>query len=341
MRKFRKPEIFRPKFVAEAAVRGLQIIGAGQTCRFRAYRFLSCGHVKHIDVRDVRKGAFRCQECLDNRLDKDAFSVGAKIIGRPRDAKYRTCRLACGHVRDFQTKAIKNNRLVCIECQDLKHEKEAGNVDLTLVGRGNKKDYRLYRLPCGHTQEITTCAVRNNQFMCASCLLLKIKNEADIFGLELIRSSEKHNYKIYKLSCGHEQEINVTCVRIGAFTCQQCEDTCRTLPSSVYLLRITSSDFTWLKFGYSNNVQNRINQYGLPEFASVEILTVCNFNTGNEAHEFESLHHKNQKRHKLDPSDMKKYHRNNGYSECYPTYMPATLETIILAEANNQPTEQI
>lgn len=324
------------KHISEAKAVGLALLGAGINKYLRLYKIASCGHTQNIAPQNVRDRSFRCKVCIKEKLNKEAKFAGVTLIGDGRNSNYRAYRLACGHVIDLQPSHVRIKQLSkCPFCKQENRERDAESAGIEIISKGRNCDHRIYRLACGHTKEISLHSVRTKSFKCEECQLDKITQEANRVGLEIVGAGRNCAYRAYKLSCGHIQEIHMGGVRSGLFSCHQCEGTHRTQPSEVYLLRVTSCGFTWLKLGYTKLVNSRIGQYRLPEDSQVEILAVCDFDTGENAHAFEIGIHKLHRKHKLCPSLMKKYHQN-GYSECYPIYMEATLSATILAGASHE-----
>ena len=64
--------------------------------------------------------------------------------------------------------------------------------------------------------------------------------------------------------------------------------------------------------------------YGLKNGSKVKRLKVIDFDTGREAHNFESSLHIKYKRKRLPVKKMKEFLKN-GYRECYPLEMLDTL----------------
>lgn len=106
-----------------------------------------------------------------------------------------------------------------------KHDQEAAKANLTLLGAGKNRQYRLYRFnECGHEQEIQVAYVRTKIFECKSCVTEKIKQEASEAGLTIIGKGKNCNYRLYKFNeCNHEREIQVGDVRNGNFNCHHCQ----------------------------------------------------------------------------------------------------------------------
>jgi hypothetical protein len=146
--------------------------------------------------------------------------------------------------------------------------------------------------------------------------------EAADQGAEITGAESNARRHIYRLECGHEQEVSVSHMRVGNFRCQTCYDTSRTLPSYVYLLHIINGEHEFLKLGYAKNIDLRVVQYGLPETAIVNHVTALNFATGNEAHEFEAALHSCMKSEQLSERKAKSYGMTlSGHTECYPVDM--------------------
>ena len=154
--------------------------------------------------------------------------------------------------------------------------------------------------------------------------------EAKAVGLTLTGEGKNAQYRTYRFNNSkkckrkHKQEIRTTNVRSNVFICNTCEETSRDLPSKVYLLKIHSGSFIWLKLGYAKQTSFRIKQYRLPEDVKVRRLKVIDFDTGREAHKYESSLHKKYIRKRLPVKKMKKYHKF-GFNECYPLEMLDTL----------------
>jgi predicted nucleic acid-binding Zn ribbon protein len=272
---------------------------------------------------DVRRNNFRCNQCLQDKLHKDAKELGLMLIGAGRSRHYKTYRFdQCGHEQEIHTGALREKEFSCQTCIVKKHHKEAKNAGLKLIGAGRNRHHKTYRFDqCGHEQEIHLSDVRNNNVRCHQCFQDKLDKEAKAVGLTLLGAGRNNASRTYRFNkCGHTRSIEMADVRRNNFRCNTCEETSRDLPSKVYLLKIQSGSFIWLKLGYAKTVKTRIREYRLPEDAKVKRLKVIDFKTGREAHEFESKLHTKHKRKRLPMKKMKEFHKN-GYNECYPLEM--------------------
>jgi hypothetical protein len=167
--------------------------------------------------------------------------------------------------------------------------------------------------------------MRIGEFHCQICQHDKIFTEAEAQGCATVGPSKDHNYYIYRLSCGHEQEIQKTVMRRGTFRCQTCEDYSFTKPSTAYLLHIKVGPDEWLKLGYSKDIDLRTTQYGLPSNTEVSLLASQRFDTGLEAIRFEKALHTKYGSRRLSAEEMAVFHSKGGQTECYPVQIVGTL----------------
>jgi 7,8-dihydro-6-hydroxymethylpterin-pyrophosphokinase len=274
------------KLIEEAAVYGSDPIGCGKNAQYRNYR-LPCGHQQEVQTGDMRVGVFACQTCFENKLIDEAAIYGSEPIGAGKNADYRNYRLPCGHQQEVITGKMRIGSFRCQICLDAKIIDEAAVWDSEPVGDGKNCNYRNYRLPCGHQQEVQVANMRIGRFRCQICLDAKIIDEAAVWDSEPVGDGKNCQYRNYRLPCGHEQEVQVGHMRIGVFRCQTCEDTWITKPSNVYVHIISLQGETFVKVGRAQNVENRVNQYGLPLEAVVQTVLEAPTKTGKDANDIE------------------------------------------------------
>jgi hypothetical protein len=148
---------------------------------------------------------------------------------------------------------------------------------------------------------------------------LKLNKEASLVGLKIVSKIKRQLYE-YKLPCGHLQQIFVSAVRSNEWICRTCHSSYFDLSSELYLLRIKSKQFEWLKLGYSRNLSVRIKSYKLYDSEVTKIKSIS-FDTGREVIQIEQKLHSKYFQYRLDPNMMKEYHTQDGYTECYPIDM--------------------
>ena len=128
------------------------------------------------------------------------------------------------------------------------------------------------------------------------------------------------------VDCGHIRDMDLSKAKDGSFVCHQCDETSYTLPSNIYLLKISTATFEWLKFGYAKVIETRIKQYGLPKSAKVHILSTFPTLTGEHAIKIEKTIERKYKTHILNSVVMRKFHTQSGFTECYPISLRAEME---------------
>ena len=150
------------------------MIGAGKDRGYRTYRFDDCPHEQQIHTSMVRRNNFRCQQCLQLKLEQEAKAVGLTMLGAGKNAFYSTYRFdACNHEQEIHTSRVRKGKVHfrCRQCQLDKIKDEAKDAGLTLLGAGRNGRYRTYRFnACGHEQEIQTGDVRRGYFICNICV---------------------------------------------------------------------------------------------------------------------------------------------------------------------------
>lgn len=212
---------FNPKHVSEATDAGLELIGENS----RLYLIKECGHQQILYISSVRKKKFSCSKCLEEKLIKEAEEKELEFIEKDKKMGVGIYRFnSCGHTQKIQYGAVRNGEFRCKTCNEMQYYIDANNAGLELIGPGSNASSRLYKFKkCGHNQNITMHAVRNNEFMCRECQVEKLHKEAELVGLTLVEKVKKPNNRLYRFNdCGHKQEISIVCVRRNTFQCNIC-----------------------------------------------------------------------------------------------------------------------
>lgn len=211
----------------------------------------------------------------------------------------------------------------------MQHAEEAAAVGLELIGPGRNANRRTYRwAACGHVAEYETSNVRDGRARCQQCIDQRLIEEAAAVGLALIGPGRNAQHRTYRwTACGHSAGYQTGNVRDGHVLCRTCNDTSRTKPGYIYLLRIECDGAGWLKLGYAKRVDTRTKGYGLPSHATIEVLRSVPYSTGEEAHRVEASIHGRLAKYRISSEIMACYHRRGGYSECYPV----TVKPLIVA----------
>jgi hypothetical protein len=308
----------------EASKKRFTIVGKGRAAEYRLYSCIECGHQQERQTPDVRVGNIACESCSIGILEADAREKELTLIGECGQDGYRLYQFdSCGHEQALQMSHVREGRFECKQCLQEKHEAEAINVGLTLIGKGSKPKFRKYQfVDCEHEKEIEPGDVRDGTFKCAICFDNKLVQEAGKFGLTLIGAGRNANYRLYSFDeCGHERALYTSAVRKNSFICDTCEEVSRDLPSNIYLAQIKVGSSKWIKVGYAKNPEDRIKRYGLPSRAIFLGMLVIPEKTGREAEKFERGLHRRLRAKRFSPERMKRYHRLSGFDECYPIKM--------------------
>ena len=103
-----------------------------------------------------------------------------------------------------------------------KHVAEAAERGAEILGAGRNANYRLYKLNCGHKQEVALQNMRVDRFHCKTCFENNLDAEAAERGAEIIGAGRNAKYRLYKLDCGHKQEFQLIHMRTDNFRCKNC-----------------------------------------------------------------------------------------------------------------------
>jgi hypothetical protein len=222
-----KPKLFaineaaHNKLVAEASFRDAVLASFGKNNYYRIYR-LACNHLQEIQKTHMRSGSFKCKTCFNQKLNEDAKIRNAAIDGEGKNKGYRSYKLACGHSQQIETGKMRRGGFKCKICLDKKLNEEAKIRNAVIDGEGKDRNYRSYRLACGHSQQIQMGDMRKGNFKCRTCLDKKLNEEANARNAVIDGEGKDKNHRSYKLSCGHSQQIPMSKMRSGVFKCKTC-----------------------------------------------------------------------------------------------------------------------
>jgi len=301
---------------------------------YKQYMCITCGYICDLQPTHIRRNSVRCTICLDADYSARGNNSGFTFVSLTDDSDYRLYRRgACGHILKLRVQAVgkrikrnsgEDSGQSCIVCYEEKLVADAEKIDMTYLGAAlhNKGVFRHYLFnSCGHKRDVNAACVGRGAVVCQDCVVDKYKSEASAVGLiyngaATDRPDIKRNYI---MECGHNKDIRMDHVRHGSWTCTDCGDTHYTKPSKVYLLKITSPEFSWLKLGYAKDIDIRSSSYGLPKGSVVDTLFSMDVITGLAALHIEKKLHSEFKRFRINAKTMKKYHKYNGFTECYNT----------------------
>ena len=223
------------KHMAAASAVGLILLGKSKdkNKNKKHCQFKKCNHVQDIGIKEVAENRFKCQICFQIELSSRANIKNLILLGEGRNAHYRSYQFQfCGHNQEITTGNVDKGTFGCATCRYEKLLAEASNAGVILHGYGSSVHRRIYTIvKCGHTTEIATQHVRDGDFACKICKETRFIDEAKLVGLSLLGEassdlnvlSKGANYRLYRIDgCGHEQNLRLTHVREGTFSCNIC-----------------------------------------------------------------------------------------------------------------------
>jgi len=319
------------KLESEASSAGVKILGPGTNVHYRNYLIEECGHSVNLKTQSVRDNTFKCPICKDEQFINEAKSVALTLIGEAsadldvsiKRSNYRLYKIdECGHEQNLKLSHVRDGNFNCDTCNFSTLTQRAKFSGYSIVGQNNGSISNVKCLAAGHPSIIKNGQLGRGKIQCLQCFEDRLRKEAHAANLTYQGQADRKlfdaNFRLYTCNrCKNELTMRITNVKIKSFLCEYCDESHLDLPSNVYLLKVSSTDFTWVKLGYARDVPSRIMGYGLTGECNPEILEVLPFNTGREAKRFELSLHAKYKKLRLDASKMKRYHKQNGQTECY------------------------
>jgi hypothetical protein len=226
------------KHIAAAKAVGLILLGKAKTKNKnkKHYQFEHCKHVQDIGIKEVAENRFKCQTCFQIELATRAEAQGLILIGAGRNAAHRKYQFQdCNHTQEITTSNVDKGKphFSCASCRQRKLLDEASKAGVILRGPGSSFHHRTYTiLKCGHTLNLKTQSVREQNPVCKICREKRFICEAEQVGLTLLGeassaldvSIKMSNYRLYRINeCGHEQNFKLSHVREGNYSCDTCK----------------------------------------------------------------------------------------------------------------------
>lgn len=225
----------------------------------------------------------------------------------------------CGHSQLIQPGHVRNGNFLCKICRNTKQTELLLSNGIEIIDERptNNPNYKLFKfLNCGHTKTATLQSAKDNEISCKECQIIRIKELSISNDFEFIkRCPDDYRYAFYRLKCGHERRTQIGNANRGICSCIICNDSYTDKKSSVYLLRIRIEDYEILKIGFTSNIERRIKEISTNK-VNVTVEFIEYFQTGKQAHLFESTLHDMFKESRLDGKYLQAYLKS-GWSECY------------------------
>ena len=328
----------------EASAANVTLIGPGRSAHYRKYLINDCNHVTDLKTQSVRDKAFKCPHCKDAQFIEEAQAAGLTLIGaaseelevKSKAENYRLYRCnECQHEQNFKLAHVRIGNISCAGCSTDDLKKRADISGWNIIRFNVDGPFHLASCKsAAHERLVRSGQLGKGNLQCSECFEEKLTNDAKGVGLTYLGEANRQlfdaNYRLFQCDkCSEELTLRVVNVRQDSFICSSCDPNHLDRPSLVYLLRVQHANKTWLKLGYTNNLETRILSYGLIPDCFISVLATLQFDSGRTAKKFELALHKKSKKHRLNKREMQTYHTRNGHNECYPKKLEnALLEQI-------------
>lgn len=282
---------------------------------------------------------------VEDKRKAAANNTGYEFIGNVIDNKdiprNRWCdhgiykRIDCNHERIFLHKNIEQGISECKQCKHDFYTNFVKSLGMEFIRfsrpRKNSTLYVDVKLECGHLKSIQTGNLLSKNFICKECWFANLNESLITSGIVVINRDQGINWNC-KLPCGCESTLKINNIRNFAWSCKTHKPHHTQWESKVYLLKITTNNYSWLKLGVSIVPELRITEYGISEKYEHEVIKQIDFDSGSAATKFEKKLHLKFREKRLDPKHMKLLMRFSGFTECYPL----ELTEILLKELEYQ-----
>lgn len=206
--------------------------------KYQLYRFDTCGHEQNIDSSLVKAKKYKCRQCEEDYLNKEAEEKGLELLERACLGVQPLYKFkSCGHTQRIGYTSVRRGTYKCQGCyykgETLveKYTREALLKGLKFIKVSDVKSVGIYECPEGHTFEYQISATRTKHGVnCSVCKKNKLVEDAAKYGLT-VKSFDvlktKVDYRTYTFnSCGHDIEMSSSgMLNQETVTCKVCKDT--------------------------------------------------------------------------------------------------------------------
>lgn len=179
-----------------------------------------CGFRRNVRFADLKSNSTACENCLQNKLNKEANYAGCDLIGKSEiNTQYRKYKIRdCGHILDIRTESVRLNLFKCKQCLvDSIFKACEGTSFIPLIDGAISYRFKAKCSKCGivHNKSVTLVG------KCKNCIEIKEKENALVHGAVWLKRLNG-TLRLYKLNCGHDIISSATKVSNGTFECKQC-----------------------------------------------------------------------------------------------------------------------
>lgn len=287
----------------------------------------SCGHSIELQYSHVRRNHWKCEYCFEDRIRESLAGIGATLLGESsKGSLFRQIKLSCGHLTDIRTNGIfrLSDTYICNRCYKESLERHCENNGVLLLEDIDTYYVKVKFKDCGHIKEANKAQIFRDNLVCRDCVEDTFRAEASRQGLILngFAIPPKKDSRNYTLPCGCTKNLRLSHVRNSNWVCDTHDSSHLIKESFVYLLLLKNSETSFLKLGYSKDVDSRALGYGFS--GEISRIHAIKFPTGRQAMEFEQNIHKKYKEFKLNKIEMSEF-MSSGKTECYPLHLMDTL----------------
>lgn len=224
----------------EALQNGLTLVGnpTGEqenNRKYHLYQFDTCGHTQNIDASLAKLGKFKCRQCEDNYLHKEAEEQGLTLVERASYGKSSLYEFnECKHTQRIGYSAVRRGQFKCQQCYyadgtaEEKIHSRARQVGLEFLGKTKSLSHGNYRrIECGHEFKYQISAITNllkggMKPRCPVCMQDSEEIALNENSVEMLDRDGEIATVRYK-SCGHIRCISMHVIKTkGVTDCSVC-----------------------------------------------------------------------------------------------------------------------
>lgn len=151
-----------------------------------------CGHTLERRREQIRRGEWKCNACIDAKLDVEADDADLNLIGKGKDKAFRKYQFrSCGHVKEITTANVRLKAFHCDVCFWEDKNEILQRRGVVLLGTSHTRDKYLFKfIQCGHIREIALKNAMDGSFVCHECEDTWYTQPSNVYLLQMTIASE-------------------------------------------------------------------------------------------------------------------------------------------------------
>ena len=248
----------------------------------------------------------------------ECLAEGFEYLGRGTRKGYSVAKcMVCGTVDDYHQTNVRAGRVRCGACQISKYKsavKDGWTFDNHFCA-DRQTFVNIKHECCDDLVKVRAGAYLNGKYTCQKCQITKYKQAAKQDWTFIDHFCDGHRtYVNLKHSCPDTiVKVHVSDFLKGSYDCPNCSHTHFSEPSFFYVIQVGDI----IKLGISNRPDERYNQYGLPNDATIIEHLRIQLENKRDALVLESYAKQLVKDFKIPPDIAKRVFTKSGYNECY------------------------